>query len=553
MATTHQRFRAFVPATLLLVLAVDCPQINKWGEPHSSAESMSAARPECPRSWDSIPIFGAQDKGSQRRRGGTIINGIGVVGAGGMALSGPITNIPEFHDCQRFLVPVAGQRDSVRYDSLYAIFAAFKLDSISGALGLGAVTWTSANASIATVDATGRVTAGAVGNVTITATSIEDPTHMATANILVEIGAGSGSIADVGISPNTPPPLVKLKVSQLVRLVATVGATTTRTLPVAEIYTYGNGYRALGIGPNFNCLYVFFDGAGELRARMVKAPDLGADWDACVGAYDPRAPGGAEHTELTIIRTGAPGPLPGVARWDWDQKSKTQYIGVKCGDAWCEIGPRAGFEPSHGHGGSGTTSAAEETVLGGKGWYDEQFLAIDNVAGAAATPTRLRGTVIPHPNLQAWQPADFRNDAALPGKDWVPVAYVALGAVDADPKAAKYYKSKFGFDLVGVQAPLTTMNQLFLCFGTKDHCQVTGPDAPKCPDRFLLWPIRRWWTKIISAQGEVRYKCTTRRDHSGAPAGVTIPGTTRWRWLANDETVWEECAAGCCEVEVGDK
>lgn len=47
-------------------------------------------------------------------------------------LSGPITGIPEFHDCQRFIV-VRGS-DTV-YDSLYAIFAAFHLESLPDHFG----------------------------------------------------------------------------------------------------------------------------------------------------------------------------------------------------------------------------------------------------------------------------------------------------------------------------------------------------------------------------------------------------------------------------------
>lgn len=41
----------------------------------------------------------------------------------GLAISEPITEIPEFHDCQRFVV-------QDHYDSLYAIFASFRLDSL---------------------------------------------------------------------------------------------------------------------------------------------------------------------------------------------------------------------------------------------------------------------------------------------------------------------------------------------------------------------------------------------------------------------------------------
>jgi hypothetical protein len=42
----------------------------------------------------------------------------------GVPASEPITNIPEFHDCQRF-------QKAGTYDSLYAIFASFQLDSLS--------------------------------------------------------------------------------------------------------------------------------------------------------------------------------------------------------------------------------------------------------------------------------------------------------------------------------------------------------------------------------------------------------------------------------------
>src|SRR2546428_384861 len=43
-------------------------------------------------------------------------------------LSGPVTKIPEFHDCQRFIQHVN------RYDSVYAIFAAFRLESLPARL-----------------------------------------------------------------------------------------------------------------------------------------------------------------------------------------------------------------------------------------------------------------------------------------------------------------------------------------------------------------------------------------------------------------------------------
>ena len=77
------------------------------------AREIAVARFSCPGDPVVVDIVDA--------RTGTIIrtvNGIGV--------SEPITDIPEFHDCQRFIV-----KD--HYDSLYAIFAAFRLEDLDTA------------------------------------------------------------------------------------------------------------------------------------------------------------------------------------------------------------------------------------------------------------------------------------------------------------------------------------------------------------------------------------------------------------------------------------
>src|SRR5690348_4572924 len=71
-----------------------------------------AARPECPDT-SALTMVDSQ---------GRVVNVLGQV-----PLSEPITDIPEFNDCQRF---IAGDR----YDSLYAIFAAFRLESLTAKL-----------------------------------------------------------------------------------------------------------------------------------------------------------------------------------------------------------------------------------------------------------------------------------------------------------------------------------------------------------------------------------------------------------------------------------
>lgn len=79
------------------------------------AKNVIVHRPECP-AFDSVVIWA-------RGHGGGEVPITHIPG------SDPITGIPEFHDCQRF---VRGDR----YDSLYAIFAAFRLESLPAKLRL---------------------------------------------------------------------------------------------------------------------------------------------------------------------------------------------------------------------------------------------------------------------------------------------------------------------------------------------------------------------------------------------------------------------------------
>jgi hypothetical protein len=140
---------------------------------------------------------------------------------------------------------------------------------------------------------------------------------------------------------------------------------------------------------------------------------------------------------------------------------------------------------------------------------------------------------------------------------WVPVAYVGLDTMSGATDAARYYKKKFNFDPVPAQLPLTRMNRLSMCYGTRSHCRVPKPTNPNVgcqPDQKLpfIWSIKRVWVKLESpSEGTIMYRCVTRRDHSAAmtPPFTATPATTRWRWLALDETTWAYCdVAGCCET-----
>lgn len=99
----------------------------RWGVADRPPSVQWAARPECPRPNMIVKILG--DKGES----------LGVVTS--IPLSDPITDVPEFHDCQRFIpiptIPgnLGGQSARIPYDSLYAIFAAFRLDTLGAFAG----------------------------------------------------------------------------------------------------------------------------------------------------------------------------------------------------------------------------------------------------------------------------------------------------------------------------------------------------------------------------------------------------------------------------------
>jgi Big-like domain-containing protein len=535
--TMQQRRRiAFLMVAMALTGTAGCVE-DHWNDAHAAGTRLLATIPECPQTWDTMPVFPVKSSSGNRIAGtGTTTM---VLGSSALKGPGPITDVPEFHDCQKFIIPAAAGIPA-HYDALYAIFAHFKLDSIVGALPFDPYTWRSSNTAVATVNASGRVTGIASGTAVIIATSTADSTRKAALAVTVHPGAPA-----IDSVPVIAPGAAVVGIGASFRAVAYLGAPTALSLPVAEIYTYGPGYPPLGIGPNFNCLHLYFNATGNLSAKMVQVD--GAGDNACSSAVDPKVPGGMQ---LHVIRTAGlgNGDYPAVARWDWDSVNNQQYIGIKCGAAWCEIGA-SGVRPftvSASHAPEGTTVPR---VLAVKGWYDEQFLAIKR--DGQMVPSGLKGIVIPDPDLAAKHQADFANG-------WVPVAYVGLDATSAEPDAAKYYKEKFNFDAVPAQLPLTRMNMLSLCYGTRSHCRVPRPIFPPAkgcgPDQKLpfIWSIKRVWVKLESAsKDKVMYRCVTRRDHLAdvTAYGILTPATTRWRWLASDETTWDYCdVAGCCET-----
>ncbi len=532
---THEMFRragVAAGASALLCVISGCVQ-DRWVESHESGTRLSAARPECPQVWDTVPLIDTIGDRPQQY----------VVPARGLAVPGPITNIPEFHDCQRFI----DSRGSA-FEALYAVFASNRLDSIGEALRLDDVVWSSSNTGVVTVSATGVVTAVSAGSAKVSAVQQGQGVTVTTVGVVVTAQPSADTASTILVSSATGPS-VQLQVAQTVSLVLAAGVPTTSALAIAQIYTFGNeGYDPLGIRPGFSCLYVFVDKTGALAARMVPVASGDVESSACRDAIKPDELGG---TALSVLRT-KPGNVsadyPPVARWDFDTQNQLYYIGIKCGDAWCEIGAAGGraLTPSASFAYNPSASDGENRVLRVKGWHDQQNLAIDVPSTGTAVPSGILGTVVPHPELGSYTAARYEKG------NWVLSGYVGMDTTNAIQDAVKTYKKKFNFDPVPVALPLSSMNTLSFCYGKRDECAIPEPPAGRgCNDKsFFFWYSRVWWVKIEAAiDHSVMYRCVTRRGHSGMSGADQIAPTARWRWVAEDETVWEYCMShACCEV-----
>lgn len=305
-------------------------------------------------------------------------------------------------------------------------------------------------------------------------------------------------------------------------------------------------YQPLGIEPLFNCLYVYRLPGEPLRAKMIP---VGPQERACGRAINPIIATGKDlSVRETLKGMYDPSEIPAVARWDWDRRHREQYIGLRCGNAWCEVGrPAEGSKPEFVSSPPYLTPPGPGPIDGPrrvraiKGWYDQQVLAVDH--GLSVRPGLIRATIFPDPELKSKQVTDYYNR-------WVPVSYVAFEGTSA------LYKGKFNFDRIPSVVPLANMNRISLCHGTSLGCNVplTLPIEQglvnSCGKKalFLSPLIESWWARVEAATGSPKrtiYKCVIRREHPG----VNIPATARWRWLAEDETEWQYCPNGCCEMQ----
>jgi hypothetical protein len=351
-------------------------------------------------------------------------------------------------------------------------------------------------------------------------------------------GSGSGYGTLAGIYASERLEMLEDSIARLIQ-----SHRVNLAVAAAQVFSYDSGYAPLGIRRLHNCLYMgltFAQAGPKWRAWMVPAGVVG---ERCLLPLDPSSGAG---TELFVMEmpeaTDLPSAdVPPVARWNWSVRGNTQTIGIKCGSRWCEIG-RHDFGPSP-HFSAGTwppgrpvlgqpvQSSHRRRVMEVRGWYDQQRLA-RAAAGSPTNATTLEARVIPDPRTDSYSDADFANGT------WLPSGYVVMPAPRNSNERSwlAEYRTKFGFG-VG-------WNTISLCARDAATCLPEGVSLTCSTPA----GAQRWYGRVEDADGRVRYLCVARRQYS-VPAGVRVPRTARWRWTADDETVWVGCTQGCCELE----
>jgi len=343
--------------------------------------------------------------------------------------------------------------------------------------------------------------------------------------------------------------------------------------PMAEVLAFDSAYAPLGIRsddadvtlpfhPGFNCLYFYRRAEGGYDALMVP---VGVNEEACARPPESTARGTKLDVDEFHMDKATPNAYPPVAKWDWDPINKLQYIGLRCGNAWCEVHAKSSrpfkssvhYSLGSGSSGGSAPTAQQHQVVEVKGWYDEQRLAfpLAGSRGRSGSTTSLTvgsfvGTAIPDPDL---------GNGSGPSKgsrfdgNWIRVASIGISGPPG-PYARK-------LNLTHSAAPTPT-NVVYLCYSEPPTLGRgrggRGPGASTLPANPCLGGVTPtpkcseptpsgWWGRIQSDTGKPAYFCVTRREHPG----VRIPGIVRWRWAIKDETLWIRCLNGCCEVDAG--
>ncbi|MBI2796051.1 MAG: hypothetical protein HYX65_05015 [Gemmatimonadetes bacterium] len=522
----HRVRRSLIPLAALASTAVlfGLAGCLERGPGTPGTTGLTAGRPECPHSLSER--YAAPDSFAA-----------GLDADGNLAVPGLASNIPEFHDCQRFRVRDA-KTNAMAYDSLYAVFVRFDLKqkyrewgargdtvsiklSASSASAPPASSPASAPAASPATNPAGAVRAGTPSGPGV---SVPDAAFAGSgASTPAESPAASSAAASA--SPSAPPTLPNV----------------AGGLIVAAVLAEGD-YKPLGFVRGMNCVVLLRRGT-EYGAYSIGVGYKDASCFDLAGAKIRSV----QALSVTVLRKAQTGiddnDYPYAARWDWDRNNDEHYVGVPCPGGWCEITRTRDYLSSVNYTSSPVDlgGAAEKRVWRGKGWYDQQHLA--NFAGGKPVPTGPFATTFPARKLADRDIKDYH--------DWKHVATVVMSETSYD------YRTKYQYKASDLPPMLEKgVNVIQLCTDSLPDA-ATGASHRRSDDNCHVETervARGWLTKCRSAwyarvihDGKVRRVFCVK--YRGFKHGFDIPGVVRWRWRADDETIWIRCPVGCCEMD----
>ncbi len=292
------------------------------------------------------------------------------------------------------------------------------------------------------------------------------------------------------------------------------------------------GYQPLGIVPNGSyCLYL-----GKRNDEQDWVAFLSGSY-GCPEKYSLQAipaPGIEMAVFPASIAESDKNDIPAVARWEWSPTKKINYVGIKCGDDWCRIGPKSNaftvndLEPPISQPGS----EPQKKLARLKGYSDYQILGeVERVNGKdTLMPTGPVGILIPTPEGAS---LDANKKFAL----------AATVQLKSSPKPGGKYA------LMNLQA---NANSVELCNGSYTECNDNAMKeyTESIPTEFAGGAKKcesDWYARLAPSGGKGAYRCATyTKHHDGAdPDRITA----RWAFYPNDEGMWIRCNAGCCQIK----
>ena len=321
-----------------------------------------------------------------------------------------------------------------------------------------------------------------------------------------------------------------------------------------EVASLGD-YRALGIRRGFNCVVVGWRDSVDGHS----SPKYMA-WMVYVGTRDKCNPDPSHPFDPFALKIVTVRPLfadslptegdaagidsvPTVARWDWDSVASQQYIGLKCPKHWCELhsSPRYASSPTYVPPASLGLHGTERSVVRQKGWYDAEYLT--KVRKGTVIPLAIDGTwgsIFPVPGLGDRKMTDYGSGT------WLPAAWVSI------TPASPGYLTKYNYDGDGAPPSRSGRNTVSLCFAAASNptaCIPAGlPGTCTSDNGTSTTQGGLWYAKVEGAEHKgPTYMCVS---YISTPSTkVHPPGNVRWRWVREDQTIWISCPAGCCQVK----